>query len=617
MSKGIVLVAFGEPCYGMAAWNLAVSVKFHSPNLPVFLLHDDRAFSKGNFDFSVFDNQKIIVPDYKTPAHTKASIYEHLPYDENLFIDVDTVCLKDLNPLFDSLKGKGYAVPVNPKYEGWADESTVKEHYNLTSEILHTQTSIQYIEKCELSEKIFSQLQSNLRNPIPLEKLRHQWGGSQPDELYLNVALAQLNVNPPIGEQAIFFGRNIAKDSHGKTITPAQIKDSYYFLSIYGGKNFTRPAYTKIYDDVLIEYCRARKQNHIFKSHLVLTNKHSGKPEIKSVTFGHTVKFAGKPKANSRPVLQKALLPISKSTLIDSSKLIREYKDHNKKTVRVTNWLNCSFIEFKGKIYFAYRMELLPFCTVMRIGLCLLDENLQPIKETNILPNLHTSLGQFKNGLHAEDPRLFVYDGELYLSYTDGWKMAQAKIDPDTLEAVESFYYSPQPSKQEKNWTFFESEGKLYSVYDINNHTVLEMNGEKWKKVATTDFSHGWKWGSLRGGSTPIRMGDSFISFFHSSKEIPGGRQYFMGAYTFEAQYPFRPISISKEPILTGEWIDESIKRLSNKIYVVFPCGAIRKEDSWIVSFGYNDYQCRHIEVTDELLEENLVSVNLKQNILI
>jgi len=238
---------------------------------------------------------------------------------------------------------------------------------------------------------------------------------------------------------------------------------------------------------------------------------------------------------------------------------------------------------------------------------------MKPIKSTNVLPDLHTNLGQFKNGFHAEDPRLFVYNDELYLSYTDGWNMAQAKINSDTLKVEESYYYSPQPTKQEKNWTFFEADGKLYSVYDLNNHTIFEMNGKSWTKVATTEFSHGWKWGTLRGGSTPIRIGDKFLSFFHSAKDIVGGKQYFMGAYTFEATFPFRPISISKEPIIAGEWMDDGIKRLSNKIYVVFPNGAIRKEDSWMVSFGYNDWQCRYIEVKDELLKENMIPVKIKE----
>jgi hypothetical protein len=88
-----------------------------------------------------------------------------------------------------------------------------------------------------------------------------------------------------------------------------------------------------------------------------------------------------------------------------------------------------------------------------------------------------------------------------------------------------------------------------------------------------------------------------------------------MGAMLFEGRPPFRPIGISRRPIIAGENIPESIPRLSNKIYVVFPGGVIRKESSWVVSFGYNDLQCRYIDISDDYLKNSFVKVTVKENV--
>lgn len=85
-----------------------------------------------------------------------------------------------------------------------------------------------------------------------------------------------------------------------------------------------------------------------------------------------------------------------------------------------------------------------------------------------------------------------------------------------------------------------------------------------------------------------------------------------MGAYTFEAKPPFKPLSITRSPIIAGEWVDDNIPRLSNAIFVVFPSGAIRQKSGWLVSFGYNDYRCRFMEITDEELENNMIELTPK-----
>jgi predicted GH43/DUF377 family glycosyl hydrolase len=80
-----------------------------------------------------------------------------------------------------------------------------------------------------------------------------------------------------------------------------------------------------------------------------------------------------------------------------------------------------------------------------------------------------------------------------------------------------------------------------------------------------------------------------------------------MGALEFDSK--FNITRISSRPIISGEMMNDKIPRLSNKIFVVFPCGVIRTENGFNVSFGYNDYEPRYANVTDELLNDTLIEL--------
>lgn len=305
MTKGIFLVAFGDVCYGRAAFNLAVSIKYYDPDIQICLLHDTGAVSeKARIDMDFFDIKIPIenTADIKNPATIKANIYNQLPFDYNLYLDVDALALQSCKPLFDRLiaSEKPYAVYVYELYDEnslnempmmyWASRADIWSHYNFNGHKLPaTQSSIQFIKKCPESEKIFQQLQENIKNPIPIGgsitnqmqkdiqegkpigQLLHSWGGRQPDELYLNVALAQLGLNPHIGDDAIFFANNYSK------LAKKVIKEKYTILSIYGGKGFTRPQYKDWYDALNFTYFRHFKMGYQHKIHIVLQNKHADK----------------------------------------------------------------------------------------------------------------------------------------------------------------------------------------------------------------------------------------------------------------------------------------------------------------------------------------------------
>lgn len=620
MSQGVFLCAFQKRGYIFAAYNLAVSIKHRNPEIRIALYHDHTLSQLHTSDSEIFDllipmDEKIKYTDKVfDPAKVKLSVYDSLPFEENLIIDVDSICLSDLQPVLDELKAEGgyYYSHVKGTYKrkdrnkkvvipemDWAYADDIWEKFSLNGhELPCTNSSFQYVKKCSQAKELFSKALENLSNPIPKESLRHLWGSGtgQADELYMNIAMAQLGVSGKSKKDYLFLGNTIdRRPIH-------ELAKTFPILSLYGYNGYSRPAYTEYYDREMTKILGRQGLGHKYKWLYIATDKYANNiPETKSV------------RRVDEPKVESGLIPISETVLIDSSKLIQSYPSPKGGIVRVTNWLNCSFIEYKGKTIFCYRMESRPFCTVMKLGICLLDENLQPIKETNALLDLHSNLSGFEKGYHVEDPRLFIFNDELYLSYTDGYQMAEAKINADTLQAEESFYLNKvYPQRTEKNWTFFEDKGKLLAVYDISKNEIFEMNGENWTKLVQSEKKITWPYGEIRGGTSPIKVGNKFIAFFHSSLPIKvkgkEGRQYHMGGYEFEDSFPYSVTRISKAPIISGEYVPENIPRLSNRIYVVFPSGTIKTKDGFKVSFGYNDYQCRYVNVSNELLEQNLTS---------
>ena len=249
MTKGILLVFWGKRGYGFAAHNLALSIKKYS-NLPIHVLATEGVLKY--IPLTQFDKIEII-DEPTDPGRFKVSLYDRIPFDHTLFLDVDALCLRDIGPTLDSFinDDKPYRCFVYGYYNKdsenemplmiWAYKDDIWNHYGLSDHTLPaSQSSLQYIRKSEFCEKLFNQIQENFDNPIPLDSLRNKWGGTQPDELYLNVALAQLNYDPQC-ESVIYFGNDNLYNYH-------ELKEKFDFLSLFGGRGMIKEKYLKSYD---------------------------------------------------------------------------------------------------------------------------------------------------------------------------------------------------------------------------------------------------------------------------------------------------------------------------------------------------------------------------------
>ena len=289
-SQGVVLVAFGKPQYYWAAYNLAYSIKRFNPALQIALISDskERALYHCYGLTSVIDEyvelpeQHIYTNKKLDPGKAKVLLYDYLPYHYNLYLDVDAVCLKDLQPLIEQLIANDakYATHVIAEHSidkgrdfiqmQWAWADSLWEHFGLTKEdkIYAINSSIQFIEKCDEAEAIFrTAADLYLNNPMPLGKLRMKWGGGQPDELYFNVSFGK-NKFKPYEIDVVCFQMN-------REYTFTQIEERFYLMSYYGGKGFTPTFYIDWLDRKLKAWMQEDGIQHKYFIHRITDHKHA------------------------------------------------------------------------------------------------------------------------------------------------------------------------------------------------------------------------------------------------------------------------------------------------------------------------------------------------------
>jgi hypothetical protein len=127
----------------------------------------------------------------------------------------------------------------------------------------------------------------------------------------------------------------------------------------------------------------------------------------------------------------------------------------------------------------------------------------------------------------------------------------------------------------------------------------LVLHGRKRPNTDSTKALNG-PFGDLRGGTAPVKVGDYYFTFPHSSLPWKGRyRRYYAGCIAFDATPPFQPRLVTPEPILRGSQNDPWEQK---KPVVIFPCGAIYRDGKWLISAGVNDLKSAWIEIDHESL---------------
>lgn len=261
--------------------------------------------------------------------------------------------------------------------------------------------------------------------------------------------------------------------------------------------------------------------------------------------------------------------------------------DHTTLCPDLPRWrFNPSLTEYRDGYLFAFRDGW----RGSNVHVVPLDREFAPAGEAVRLDLWHAEANYGR-----EDPRLFWFRGAVHVAYIGvvggcaGVKTSvlYARLGDD-LRAEQVFYpHLPARNAWEKNWSFFEAEGGLFAVYSVSPHRVLRVSGDRAEFAHETPGPAPWHPGTeMRGGASPVRVGDEFWSFIHSSRTDPDGMKvYYTGLYTFSAAPPFRPLRIIPDAIDTANRATNP----DNYAAVLFACGAVRQGGRWVVSSGLHD----------------------------
>lgn len=244
---------------------------------------------------------------------------------------------------------------------------------------------------------------------------------------------------------------------------------------------------------------------------------------------------------------------------------------------------------------------------------CQLDNDL------NVISQKKLDIRKRQRGEQHEDPRVVWHNGAFWVSYCS-WahgakysaKQEFSKFDANwNFQGNAHINYGNNPihsAGHEKNWIFFNHDNAWHMVYNFSPHIVVRIgaNGQAAQEFKT-DTNPMWAYGEIRGGTPPVRVGDEYISFFHSSMYWKGRqKRYYMGSYKFEAKPPFKVTHVTPKPLLAGSDQDT---RINGGPPCIFSCGSAFENKEWLVTFGVNDEACGWVRIPHRNLEKRMVSV--------
>lgn len=595
MDRGITLLAIGKSgMYSKWAANMAVSIKYHSPNMPINVVCDDKGLATFKPEEAALVNEFIPINPAHTvdcfgnysPGRAKLYINEYAKFEENIYLDVDGLCIREVESLFNmmtkdvQLQCTGMWNETAKEWScAWMTLAGVRFNYLLPDKfnLYECNSSFIYFKKGKKADEYFSQVQKNFIHNWD-SKI---WGSAFPDELAFNVATAQLGIDPTIEKHVekgyknhfpvCFNIRDVANEKTSQRLN--RLQSEVYFIGLYGGN---RPQFMQtysLYDALAQKYNRELLGRHnIYKTNHMMRNKH-----VSTTTRDRKKDVLVREKVKEIVDKRTGLYSIDDTTKVEL--LACEYTDGY--------CFNGSIVSYNGKQILAFRKDRKPFGTNSRIFITELD-NFKQVSKAKETKGLAASPGK-----GYEDPRLIVNDG-LYLIYNDNKQQYTVKLDDDynvlSCKKLEVTGLDNVGDGRIKNVSPFVDKDLKFIYSASGDHTII---GSKKAKSKSIDY------GIIRGGSPAIKIGDKFYTVFHTTLNVEGFqhfRQYTMGVYEFDENYNITGVS---KPLIIAPYMDD-LNRMYNNVFVVFPVGLYVENGEVVISFGYQDKEIRVLKINEK-----------------
>lgn len=270
MKYGIVIIALGYPLYGNAAFNLALSIKNQSPDIPIAIVYEPSALTEltemelGFFDrFIKLPEEYYMVkgkPQYQRSKVCLDLITEKLKWDYVFYMDADNLWLnKPIESLFAQIKDREFFIGYNGHYHPATNERTNKnytywaapgksekficKYHGIQSYLPQTISGFVFFKKGEKANAIFAKAREVYDDPAAPTMT---WANGKPDEYCINIALALANYTQP--QAHIFYFDNI-----NGTIQNHAIEERFWGFATGGNK--VSPKLVHLYNYKVNELC--------------------------------------------------------------------------------------------------------------------------------------------------------------------------------------------------------------------------------------------------------------------------------------------------------------------------------------------------------------------------
>lgn len=263
---------------------------------------------------------------------------------------------------------------------------------------------------------------------------------------------------------------------------------------------------------------------------------------------------------------------------------------------------NPAVFYFNNKIHLLYR-AMGKGDRMSRLGLAESTDGIHFTRKNN---PVYYGGGHDEEKLGVEDPRVVKIDDTYYIIYTAVSEDLESEVNPKWAEQIVK---KPRvAASTTKDWINFLDYDVILPHLDAKNATLFpkKVNDEYWilfrsgggaTYLANSPYIKFWpeqypvfdkrpgQWDSARVGigAQPIETEKGWLLFYHG---IDNKNIYRLGIMFLDHDDPRKVIYRSTNPVLEPEKDYEKTGFIPN---VVFTCGAIEKDDQYLVYYGACD----------------------------